>query len=437
MSGGDNLRILWVSNAPHVGSGYGMQANSLLPRLWKHPAIEEIGIFGYYGIQGGLTELPVGTRIPGISPRTMLHYPIGADGWGNDVVWQHAKHFDAHVVITLMDAWVLDENYGYGGFLWVPYAPVDHEPIPPKVLSRLRSSYHPVAYSKHAAKLFQEAGLDHHYIPHGVETKIFKPYDKGGKLQAKRWLKFDEEHFLIGTVAANKGWPSRKGYPELLEAFSIFHETHPEARLVAHTEIIDTRYNAIDLRALADMYGVADYVQYSTPYVHLIGLTPREMARYYNAFDVFCLPSMGEGFGIPILEAQACGVPVIVSDWTACAELCGSGWKVKVGKKIPTLLHSFQAYADVDDLVRRMEEAYYVWKDPDALSTMQRKAREFAMQYDWDLLVKEKWYPFIDWLWERVQIKTIKRSFGGVTTTTSPNGQTSLVESPPQAERIS
>src|SRR3989337_295724 len=93
------LRILWKSNSPHVGSGYGVQANSLLPRLAKHPSIEQIGIFGYWGIQGGLCELPVGMGIPGVSPINMLHYPVGNDGWGNDVVWEHARHFDAHVVI--------------------------------------------------------------------------------------------------------------------------------------------------------------------------------------------------------------------------------------------------------------------------------------------------------------------------------------------------
>lgn len=406
----NGLRILWKSNAPHVGSGYGVQANSLLPRLAQHPSVEEIGIFGYYGVMGGLTELTVGAGIPGVQSRLMAHYPVSQeDGWGNDIVWDHAKHFDANVIITLMDAWVLKPDYGYGGFLWVPYAPVDHEPIPDQVLDRLRRAYHPLAYSQHAAREFTKAGLDHHYIPHGVETKIYKPYDKGGKLQMKQWLGLDPDTFLIGAIGANKGWPSRKGYPELLEAFSIFHGKRPDARLFIHAEFISAAHGGLRLPELARLYGVSDHVHISTQYLRTIGLTPRDMCQVYNAFDVFCLPSMGEGFGIPIIEAQACGVPVIVTDWTACTELCGAGLAVPIAKKIPTPLMSFQAYADVGALVAAMEAIYQAWKDQAAYDRLRTAAREFAMKYDWDLLVREQWFPFIDWLWERVQIRTIQR----------------------------
>lgn len=407
----NGLRILWMSNSPHVGSGYGVQANSLLPRLVKHPAIEQIGIFGYYGIQGGLTELPVGLGIPGVQPINMLHYPVSPkDGWGNDIVAKHAEHFGAHVVITLLDVWVQNRNFGHQGFLWCPYSPVDHEPIPPPILARLRDAFHPIAYSQHAAKEYAENGLDYHYIPHGVETKLYKPYDKGGKAQAKKWLNFSEDNFVVGTVAANKGWPSRKGYPELFEAFSLFHKDHPEARLFCHGGMVDMQHNGIALDKLARMYGIEDYTQITEPYNQTIGFTSQEMCKLYNAMDVFCLPSMGEGFGIPIIEAQACGVPVIVTDWTACAELCGAGWKVPVGKKIPTTLQSFQAYADVGALVAAMKSAYNMWRNGGAWHREESQAaRDFAMQYDWEHLVKDKWFPFIDWLWERAEVKTTRR----------------------------
>ena len=56
--------------------------------------------------------------------------------------------------------------------------------------------------------------------------------------------------------------------------------------------------------------------------------TPEEMAAIYSSLDVLLNASMGEGFGLTVLEAQACGVPAIVTDFTAMSEVCGAGWKV-------------------------------------------------------------------------------------------------------------
>jgi glycosyltransferase involved in cell wall biosynthesis len=77
---------------------------------------------------------------------------------------------------------------------------------------------------------------------------------------------------------------------------------------------------------------------------------PSAMAKIYNAMDVLLNPAMGEGFGITVLEAQACGVPAIVTDFTAMREVCGAGWHVK-HQPYWTGLGSWQAIPDVDDIV--------------------------------------------------------------------------------------
>jgi len=48
-----------------------------------------------------------------------------------------------------------------------------------------------------------------------------------------------------------------------------------------------------------------------------------ELVLFYNAADVFLYPSLYEGFGLPILEAQACGCPVLTSNVTSCPEVAG------------------------------------------------------------------------------------------------------------------
>ena len=99
------------------------------------------------------------------------------------------------------------------------------------------------------------------------------------------------------------------------------------------------------------------------------------MAALYNTFDVFLNPAMGEGFGLPIMEAQACGVPAIVTDFSAMKEVCGAGWKVPAdaywtGQK------SWQAMPRVEEIVKALEECYGLTTDERvALSAGRAEAR--------------------------------------------------------------
>ena len=68
-----------------------------------------------------------------------------------------------------------------------------------------------------------------------------------------------------------------------------------------------------------------------------------DKAALYSAAEVFCFPSLYEGFGIPPLEAMSCGVPVLAADIPVLHEVCGEAakfippqnvdaWKVALGK---------------------------------------------------------------------------------------------------------
>jgi len=61
-----------------------------------------------------------------------------------------------------------------------------------------------------------------------------------------------------------------------------------------------------------------------TGLVHFTGYVPREdLPALYNAADAFVFPSLYEGFGLPVLEAMACGVPVVTSNVSALPEVAG------------------------------------------------------------------------------------------------------------------
>ncbi|MEQ8675702.1 MAG: glycosyltransferase family 1 protein [Aggregatilineales bacterium] len=74
--------------------------------------------------------------------------------------------------------------------------------------------------------------------------------------------------------------------------------------------------------------------------VHFMGFVPaEELALWYNSAEVFIMPSVFEGFGLPVLEAMACGTPVIVSDASSLPEVAGSA-----GLCLPP--HDVEAWTD-------------------------------------------------------------------------------------------
>jgi glycosyltransferase involved in cell wall biosynthesis len=92
---------------------------------------------------------------------------------------------------------------------------------------------------------------------------------------------------------------------------------------------------------------------------------------------------------VPIVEAQACGTPVIATDWTAMPELVGAGWLVdgdpffhydhNVWWKIPA----------IQELIDALGLAYEARGD----MGLREKARAFAEQYDVDRVTEEFWVP--------------------------------------------
>lgn len=105
----------------------------------------------------------------------------------------------------------------------------------------------------------------------------------------------------------------RKRIDVLIEMFSKFHTTHPEARLVRVGGPL-TR----EQQRLADCRGL------SSALVQLPFLERRQLAALYRRASVVVLPSDREGFGLPVVEAMACGTPVIASDIPALREVGGA-----------------------------------------------------------------------------------------------------------------
>jgi len=145
----------------------------------------------------------------------------------------------------------------------------------------------------------------------------------------------------------------------------------------------------LDLSALSVYMGLKDHTIVTSEFRRYIGISDQGMAEFYNTHDVFLNLARGEGFGIPIIEAQACGVPVIATDFSSMPELVkGHGWLISPVTFDITPLLANQAIANVNDAAQAIEESY---NKPDLREAYSKASLEFAQQYDYEQKIIPMW----------------------------------------------
>jgi len=103
--------------------------------------------------------------------------------------------------------------------------------------------------------------------------------------------------------------------------------------------------------------------------IELVGYASRdEVVRFYRSADLFVFPSLYEGFGIPVLEAMACGTPVVCSRAASLPEVAGDAAEF------------FDPY-NVEDLAAAIER---VLECREYQATLRRKGKERAKRFSWD-----------------------------------------------------
>lgn len=358
------MRVLWLSNGPLVKSGYGTVTRHVLRGLAgsKHEVICYGNTDASYITYEGIPVLP-----------NLANSPEG--------MWKcYYRRFKPDILVTLIDVWAL-ESVPRECPVWCAYHPLDSLPSE-AVLSRLRKACWVVVPTKWAVETLKEHGIKAHYIPHGVDPGVFRPLDRR---ECKDRFGLGGA-WVVGVVAMNKG--ERKGIREAIEAFRIFVDGNPDAKdavLYLHTNEVPA-VGGVDVHRLVVESGLTGRVAVTDFADWAVGFDDATMARLYNAFDVLLLPSRGEGFGLPLLEAQACGTPVITTAFAGGGEVARFGWVVRPDGYISTDIGVF-ANPSPERFADALSEAYNHGQPA--------KNLDWIAEYSWDRVVA-MWGGFLD-----------------------------------------
>ena len=385
------MRILWTGAAPWCNSGYGKPLRYLIPRL--HRAGHLSALAAFYGWDGATTETSV-------EEAPLRIYPSARDAYFNDIIEYHAASWEADAVITLQDVWIL-QDWGKKAFKWCPWLPIDTHPVSQSILKAIEGCHTPLVWVNWAKHELQQAGwMQTRTIPFGVDLDIHKPADKSAARQAAGLP--DDGRFIAGMVAANSSYPCRKSFPEVLLAWVDFLNRGNDGVLYLHTTVTPKGKAGIDLAGLLETLQLPwsttddpDKERHARAVVLLPSqhrmwsgaYSDQSLVNVYNALDLYLAPSMAEGFGIPILEAQACGLPVVTLANTSMPELTFNGICIQPAQLTWEAEGGWRGIAPVQGIVDALECGIQ--------GGFEHRVPEQVAEFGWDRVVERDWLPFL------------------------------------------
>jgi glycosyltransferase involved in cell wall biosynthesis len=353
-------KILMCSEASYLSSGYATYAKEILTRLFKTNKYE-IAEFASYGLIGDHRDKYIPWKyypnaIHAQDPRQAEYNSAGDNVFGKWRFDRVVLDFQPDIVFDIRDFW-MNAYQKYSSlrpyFRWLVMPTVDSYPQQEEWLDVYMNADGVLSYTDWGGNVLnQQTNNNINYFgsaPPGVDLEAFKPLDKD---TIRKQLGINPQAKIIGTVMRNQ---KRKLLPDLFYSLRLlldaYEQTDPEngkdLYLYVHTTYPDAGWN---IPALLKENSVAKRVLFTYickncrkthahTFNHVIkhcpfckkktavfpsvtdGVSTSQLGEIYNSFDLYIQYAICEGFGMPQVEAGACGVPIASVDYSAMSDI--------------------------------------------------------------------------------------------------------------------
>lgn len=346
-------RILFCSEATFLNTGYATYTREILKYLHGTNKYE-IAEMASYGMRNDPRAKDIPWRFYGVMPpedasdEEKQAYQSRSTHQFGEWCFEHVLlDFMPDVVCDIRDFWMLDfaERSPFRNlFNWVVMPTVDARPQARQWMATYESAEAVLTYSDWAGKVLLDQGLTpdiyHGSAPPSAHPAYAPVADK--RAHKQEWG-LDPDCRIIGTVMRNQ---RRKLFPDLFEAFRLFLDKQTDGKkyyLYCHTSYPDLGWNIPELLLQNDLgsHVLFTYICPETkkPFPSLFrgpvaqspftgqwgatlsnvknGASYEDLSNIINLFDLYTQYANCEGFGLPYVEAAACGVPVCGTDYSA------------------------------------------------------------------------------------------------------------------------
>lgn len=368
-------KILVVSD-DGVSSGYGRISAEINPRLIKRGHHIMAASLSYDGL------------LPATYDGEQLPYHVaslqGKPNWP-DLVVAIASAYQPDIIWVIQDApysgIVRNAPLDWSRIAFIMTSPVDGAPIHPAWVDTAKQSDAVLTISEFGVKAWAEAGIQAGLTRPGINPNKFYRIPDDGRARIRQALGIAPDAFVLGMMAQNQG---RKDVTGTLKAFFDFAKDKPTARLLLDMDEVSPA--GWDIPSLCKQFSWdAGKLLFRSECIKR-GVT--ELRDRYNILDAHAVLAFREGFGLPILEAMACGVVSMAQDWCAGTEVLTDGR----GILIPAIDYFMPstwggALDKLPDLKVMTDKLQWLHDNAEERAAMAKRGMEWARRQTWDTAV--------------------------------------------------